>query len=202
MRHWQKNGMVDSENGPRRAGMEVYWGEIGPVDHAVQIYADQTLFMDTLEGFASAGLRAGDGVIVIATTAHRIALERRLRIRGFDVDLARREDRYTAVNAIAALSEFMIDGEPNEVQFICLATHLIARAHGSGRRVRVFGELVALLWGQRNIAATVALECLWNKLQAEETFCLFCAYPRSGFTQNTINSLHEICSHHSRQIPE
>jgi hypothetical protein len=62
----------------RQNGSPIFWGEIAPCEHLVQIYADQGVFLDSLEGFVSGGLLAGEGVIVIGTRAHLIALEQRL----------------------------------------------------------------------------------------------------------------------------
>jgi hypothetical protein len=47
----------------------------------------------------------------------------------------------------------------------------------------------------------VRLEYLWNKFQEEQAFGLFCAYPMSGFTQDAVASLFEICAQHSRAVP-
>jgi hypothetical protein len=38
-----------------------------PCGHLVQFYADHNRLLDTLEGFISAGLCSGEGVVVIAT---------------------------------------------------------------------------------------------------------------------------------------
>ena len=38
------------------SGIEVFWGEIPPCDHLIQIYNDDAVFLDTLEGFAAGGL--------------------------------------------------------------------------------------------------------------------------------------------------
>jgi hypothetical protein len=185
---------------PRRAPAEVFWGEIAPFEHSVQIYANEEIFLDALEGFVSSGLRASDGMVVIATPAHRRALEQRLRKRGFDVDLAQAEDRYIALDAAETLAKFMVNGWPDDERFNQVVTDLITRARGNGRRVRAFGEMVALLWDQGNSGATVRLEVLWNKFCEAETFCLFCAYPETGFTKETPVSINEICGHHSRLI--
>jgi hypothetical protein len=42
-------------------------------------------------------------------------------------------------------------------------TGLITRAQGNGQRVRAFGEMVALLWAQGDIAATIRLERLGTR---------------------------------------
>jgi hypothetical protein len=155
--------------------------------------------MDALEGFASGGLRAGDSVIIIAAREHRRALERRLRERGFDLDLAGREERFIPVDAAGLLAEFMPDGRLDAARFKALTANLLARAQG--RRVRAFGEMVALLWGEGRPAAALELERLWNQLRDEHAFCLFCAYPRSCFGAEAEAAMVEVCGQHSRVIP-
>ena len=48
-------------------GTDVFWGEISPCEHLVQIYLDDSAFLDSLEGFVAGGLLAGDAVILIGT---------------------------------------------------------------------------------------------------------------------------------------
>jgi hypothetical protein len=186
----------------RPAGTEVFWGELAPLEHSVQLYSDRTTFVDALEGYVGGGLRAGDSVIVMATAVHRLALERRLRMRGFDVEQARLQERYIPVNAADALAKFMAAGQPDPVRFKELVSRLISRAQANGRRVRAFGELVAILWSQGDQAAALQLEQLWDELRAEQPFCLFCAYPRSCFSGDAEESIREICAHHTRVIPD
>jgi inosine/xanthosine triphosphate pyrophosphatase family protein len=201
-RNYLENDMLRANTNLRRAPTEVLWEQTAAVEHSLQIYDDEGLFVDALEGFVSSGLRAGDGVIVIATLAHRRALERRLRTRGYDVDLARAQDRYIPVEAAAGLSEFMVAGWPDEDRFKQYIDKLLARAASEGRRARAFSEMVALLWSQGHNTATVRLESLWNGIIEQEALSLFCAYPRRLFTHDADQSILEICSHHSRLIPE
>jgi hypothetical protein len=178
-----------------------FWGEIAPAEHVCQIYGDETFFMDALEGFIGGGLRAGESVIVIATAGHLHALEKRLRGNWLDLDRARWEDRYIAVLAQETLGNFMVNGMPDEALFRMTMNEMIARARGGGRKVRVFGEMVAILWAEGNAGATVRLEHLWSKLQTEQHFPLFCAYPRAGFAQDAAVSMQTICDAHSKVIP-
>jgi hypothetical protein len=60
--------------------------------------------------------------------------------------------------------------------------------------------MVAVLWGEGKSGATVQLESLWNKLHHEDGFSLYCAYPRTGFTQSPNKSLKTICGAHHRII--
>lgn len=177
-----------------------FWGEIAPCEHMLQMYTHDDAFLDTLCGFVGNGLQCGDGVIVIATAAHVSALEGRLAGTGIDLAAARRRDQYIALDAELTLSRFIVNGWPDEEIFDPLVTGLIARAGRGGRRVRAFGEMVAILWAQGHAGATVRLEYLWQVLCRREAFSLLCAYPRTGFTQDMTASVREICSAHSRMI--
>ncbi len=168
----------------------------------MQIYADQQLFVDALEGFASSGLRAGDAVIIIATEPHRRALAQRLRQRGFALDQARADERYLALDAAESLGRFMLDGWPDEARFNDWVGGLITRAAGSGRRVRTFGEMVALLWKHGQPAAALELERLWDEPCRQAGLWLFCAYPRECFAGHPPEVLNQVCAHHARVFPD
>ncbi len=60
--------------------------------------------------------------------------------------------------------------------------------------------MVALLWAQGHKADTVRLEHLWQAYYAEQGFSLFCAYPKSGFTEDAVQSVRTICATHSRLV--
>jgi hypothetical protein len=178
----------------------VFWGEIAPCEHVCQIYGDDESFLDALEGYIAGGLRSGEGVIAIATQAHLEALERRLRTLDVDLDEAVADDRFLALSAEATLDRFMVNGWPDDARFSETITSVIARARAEGRKVRAFGEMVAVLWARGHYAATVRLEHLWNRLLENETFPLFCAYPKAGFTRGPSESISELRFAHSKVI--
>jgi hypothetical protein len=192
-----------------------FWGEISPSEHLVQIYQDDAVFLDSLEGFVAGGIMAGDGVIVIATPAHLAVLEHRLLTRGIDVGSAANVDQYIGLDAREVLAKFMVhlplSGDdkrswPDERLFMATVTDLIERAgkrpDGTQRRVRAFGEMVALLWAEGKTGATVRLEYLWHEFCQESGLCLFCAYPRAYFTNDPESSIKQICAAHSRIVPQ
>jgi hypothetical protein len=181
---------------------ETFWGELQPCEHAVQIYGSETLFLDALEGYASAGLRRLESVVIISTAVHLHELEKRLRANWLDLDRARWEDRYVALLAQETLSRFMVGGMPDENRFNSVVGAIVRRARGPMKRaVRAFGEMVSLLWTEGNYAGAIALEGLWNRFQAVEGFPLFCAYPREGFKGSASASMRAVCEAHSRIIP-
>ena len=176
------------------------WGALAPCDHLVQIYDDESTFMDTLERFIDDGLRNGEATVVIATASHRTWLEARLRAGGHDLVAARASGAYIGLDAAATLARFMVDGRPDEPRFTAMVGALLEQATGGGRKVRAFGEMVALLWAQGHHDATIRLEQLWNPLCRSENLALFCAYPRIGATRELSESLVEVCALHSRVI--
>jgi len=44
------------------------------------------------------------------------------------------------------------------------------------------------------------LEHLWNKFCEKESLCLFCAYPKTGFTEDINKSFQDICCAHSKML--
>lgn len=151
--------------------------------HVVQFYEADEELVDGLSRFVRAGLDAGDACLVIATRPHRARLAGALRARGVDPRGARKSGVYRALDAATTLDAIMVEGRPDPERFTRVIGRAIERAAGRGRRVRVFGELVALLWLSGNEEAAVRLEELWEGVVRSDgqSVTLFCAYPMRGF---------------------
>lgn len=81
---------------------------------------------------------------------------------------------------------------------------LIGRAGRSGDRpVRVFGEMVGVLWLLGERPAAIRLEELWNAALGHLSFSLLCAYPVAGFRNGEPHALAlaDVASTHGRVIP-
>jgi len=179
---------------------QVFWGEIATCDHAVQLYENDKVFLNTLESFAGAGLIAGDSVIIIATAEHLAAIETRLINQGFNMHFLVSANRYIALNAEDTLKKFMISEQINEGLFMDCITKVIHRGQKNTGKIRAFGEMVAVLWQRGLREATIELERLWNKLHHKDNFTLFCAYPKNIFNGDINTSIHAICSEHHKMI--
>jgi hypothetical protein len=193
--------MENNDNGWKQSKADIFWGEIAPCDHILQVYENDGVFLDTLTGFVGGGINSNESCIVIATDNHLKALETRLESYGIHIRSLISENRYMPLDATETLSRFMINGWPDERLFIQTVGELLEKARNHSRRkVRAFGEMVAILWAQGNNGATVQLEHLWNQFCEKEVFSLFCAYPKAGFTEDITDSIHHICSAHAKMI--
>ena len=176
------------------------WGELGSCEHVLQIHDDDASFIASLQAFVADGLTAGEGVIVIATASHREALALGLVAGGVDLASARRESRYIELSAQDTLDRFMVRGVPDEKRFTPLISEAIARARGNGRKVRAFGEMVALLWARGNHNGTLRLERLWGTMVRAQGIALLCGYPRLGDVEEASSIMQAVRTSHHRII--
>jgi hypothetical protein len=195
-----ENMGYEYKNGWENRNLQEFWGEIAPTDHILQIYEDEKILLDTLEGFAGSGILAGDSVIIIATSEHLAELKNRLISQHFDVDSLILTRQYVPLNASDLLSAFMVQDWPHDKKFNTAVKALFSDVSQSGRPIRAFGEMVALLWCEGLKGATVHLEHLWNNFREKNQFCLFCAYPATAFEGEPEESVTGICCAHTKII--
>jgi len=180
-----------------------FWGEMSAFEHFVQIYEKEELYLDTLADYAGHGIESGDAVVLILTPTHREAIELRLRRQGFGVSALQDDDQLILLDAAGTLTKFMVNDWPDDKLFEGVVTSILRRAAGKNqRKVRAFGEMVALMWAQGQCGATIRLEHLWHALCKKESLPLFCAYPKSGHTEHPHDSISQLCAIHSKVLIE
>jgi hypothetical protein len=157
-----------------------------PHEHAVHFYARDETLLTRLEEYVLEGLRLDEVVVVIATPAHRQQLRDRLATWEL-------EEAFVGLDANEMLSRFMVNGMPDAALFERSVGTLL-RAHP---RIRAYGEMVAILWAEGNVAGTLALEEMWNAMQQEVAFPLLCAYPLDEDEQELGTGLARICELHT-----
>jgi len=170
--------------------------------HLVEFYETEAFLVDTVCRFLVPTLSEGDSAIVVATAAHRAEFERALDNAGIDVQAAVRDGRYVALEARDVLARLMVGGAPDARLFEQTVGAVMDGASAGGRRMRVYGEMVALLSDDGDFASALALEDLWNDLGELREFELLCAYPMRAFDDpSSAEAFTRICDQHTEVIP-
>jgi len=66
--------------------------------------------------------------------------------------------------------------------------------------IRVYGEMVALLWAGRKYEAAIRLEQLWNRIGAQVPLSLLCGYPIASFQGADDPDVRLLCDLHSHTL--
>ena len=165
-------------------------------EHIVYPYTDETQVADAVCLFASAGLQKGDAVLLVMTSGHCEPIRRRLEGQGFNLNELEASGQLACEDAEDLLSTFMFDGIIDDHKFKTKLGRMIERAKCAGghhRSVRVFGEMVDLLW-RADPHTTLRLEELWNEVIEAHSVPLLCAYslagPKSGEFPTSLLACH------------
>ena len=151
--------------------------------HIVYPYTDPKRLVDAVGFYTSSGLAMGGTVILIVTEAHGHAIKRHLKSDG-NVKALEASGQLLFLDAAELMSTFMVGGNPDPTLFKAGIRTLIERAGrdertGRNREVRLFGEMVSLLWPD-NGAAAERLEALGNEVVKEYSIPVLCAYSVGG----------------------
>ena len=136
-------------------------------DHMVHLYQDSAFLAEAVSEYVHAGLRAGEAAIVVATAEHRRLLQEKGLVAGPALRM---------LDAEEVLGRFMAEGQPQWTRFHQAIGGLIAELRLQYPAVRVYGEMVDLLWRRGEHDAAERLEGYWNELGRLQSFSLLCAY--------------------------
>jgi hypothetical protein len=182
-----------------------------PLDHwlcrdAVQFYRSEEFLLSILCDLTLSALGAGDGIVVVATAGHQLALERRLKKLGIEIDKLLREQRMIAIDASATLSSLTAHGAHDFSAFREIIGGAIDRAaQATGRQqpqIMVLGELTAWSWAEHGLVGMMEVERFWRMLARLLSFSYLSCYPIEYFAGPGMEDIFlRICSRHSTVIP-
>jgi anti-sigma regulatory factor (Ser/Thr protein kinase) len=175
-------------------------------DHVVQSYERDADLIAAVSDYVSTALLAREAAVIVATEAHRVAVDEALASSGIDVAGHRGAGRLVSLDAAATLDGFAAGGRIARGRFRSVIAPVLARAaEESDGPVRVYGEMVALLWDAGQVSAAIDLEEAWNELRRQQPCSLFCGYPSASVSDRTqIAAWGHVCRLHSavrRQFP-
>lgn len=173
-----------------------------PCDHVVQLYTDSGFLASAVAHFVGSGFAAGEAAVIIATPDHVGLFMRALTTQGFEVAQLASKRQLVILDAETCLAKFMIDGAPDRALFKGLIEDALESVRAAGySRIRLYGEMVDLLWN-RDLESTIQLEELWNEVLADHRVSLLCAYGIDPFDHHAYRGLlHRISRSHSCLIP-
>jgi hypothetical protein len=172
--------------------------------HVVQFYTRDEFLIDGLCRYVRAAIMQGESAVLVVSQSHHRELTDRLHRCGDDVSVALKEGRCVLLDADELLAKFTEHGDLNQGKFVSVVGSLIERARlkSGGKRVAVFGEMVAVLWAEKKYDAALRLEEFWNDLMKSHSFYLRCAYPASSFEDEHGDHYSAVCGAHSEVIRE
>ena len=168
-----------------------------PPMHRVHFYDQDASLLSAVGAFLADGLTSGGRVVIIATPEHRRPLLLALEARGIDTAEAALGEQLVVLDAHDVLREIMRGGLPDRALFHATLRPLLARPGNA--RLRAYGEMVDVLWKRQDRTAAILLEELWNGLQAEDAFELYCAYGMAGFYKEPAD-LDRVCATHTHVV--
>ena len=169
-------------------------------DHFVQFFDTDSQLVDAVSRFVHVGIESAEVCVVIATADHRERIATSLNARGVNIAVLESAYQYIAVDAQLLLGEFF-DGRLDRYRFHDRAGLLLRQAAASGKPVRVFDEMVAILASRGLLSATLELEELCNELGRSQDVVLFCGYLHSAFTgPRAAETVQRLCTLHLHSL--
>ena len=179
--------------------------EATPPDHIVQLYQDEDFLGRAVCRFGVAALANEESFVLLSTLPHWNAWRPRFEAEGVDVEAARQRGQMTVLDAEELLTRFMRDEMPHPPIFLGLVADVVrdARAGGRYRTVRLWGEMVNVLWERGNVAASMKLEDLFDQYVAKKDgVAIACGFLMDNFNSDIhARILPRLGTNHSHLIP-
>lgn len=172
-----------------------------PHHHSVSFYDHDHEVVELVAHFAVDALKLDERVVIVATPAHRSGIDELLALLDVDAAHERATGRLVMLDAATTLATFLVDGAPDRDLFADTIGGVLDRASAGGSTVRVFGEMVGLLWEAGNVTGALELETLWNDLIELRRFQLLCAYSTASMATARLADLGGVCARHTRLLP-
>lgn len=157
--------------------------------HSVYFYQDEGFLLNKLQSFVREGLSQQETVILIATDAHRTSLRESLwpELVAYPYFIEADADRL--------LATFYCNGHLRTDRFFPAVHAMFAQAHPFERPIRIYGEMVMLLWRQGFRESALELEGLWNDLRPQYQFSMLCGYHLVEERVEDVNGILRLHSH-------
>ncbi len=176
--------------------------QVAPSQHLVQISHDPHALAEVTAHFVRDGVIAEEGVLLIVSLEQRELISRQLALQGFDLNAWDRNGLVTILDSAAALARLRPSGELAWPVFAQVVGGIVRDMLKQRAAIRVYGDMVNLLWQAGERSAAIRLEGFWNSLNKEIPFVLLCAYHVDNLDPKTYaTDFEHMCSTHTHLIP-
>ena len=167
-----------------------------PLCHAISFFASPQQLCEEIASFVAQGLRQGEPALIVTNPAHRAGISAELGARGVDVDATVEAGDLVFADAEETLAALMKNGMPDSALYhekVGTAVRQLLR--GRPGPVRIFGDMVDLLWQRGEHDAAIRIELLSNQLAMKEPISVICGYSMGHFLKrspqlDTVRHLH------------
>ncbi len=145
------------------------------LQHIVRFYENDVFLTEAVASRIKLGLPFNDTLIVMLPASHRTDLRKMLT----PDESANNHLRFFDTTSL--LTKVMGNNWLNQPKFMRVLGSRIQKTRHAVR-LRMLGEMVAVLWAKGTYQTAIRLEELWNMLQTTHPFSHLHAYPHSAFT--------------------
>lgn len=171
---------------------------IGARDHVVLFYGQDDELVAPVGAFLAEAIGKAGTAIVVATATRREAFASRLAQLGIDVVSARAGGAYTELDAAEMIDRFVVGDWADPARFWQEFSPVLRTAAAGAGPVRLYGEMVSVLWDRNLAGAAIEVEAMWNELGAQYPFALACGYRTPDVADDgTLDAVSQICRAHS-----
>ncbi len=168
--------MVKTTGGRADVALKLEATRVGPAEVVVAFYEYEWQLVDQVAGWLARAASEAT-LIVIATREHQVVFEQASVAAGLDWQRRVQDGALICLDAHETLDELTAGGRFDAARFHSVIGSLLRKTIATGRPVRAYGEMVAVLWRAGDVLTAVELEQAWNELLRELPLELMCAYP-------------------------
>ena len=170
--------------------------------HSVILYgSDESWLRDHVVRFCCENLAAEHPVMIVTTPAHRAAFLSALDAAGVDTGAAIAAGQLVCADAVETLEEILSDGRIDLRAFERNVAEPVSNLRLRGP-LRVYGEMVGVLWALGRHELAIELEMHWNRLRKRVDMDTLCAYEIDVFSPDfLVSEIAGIVQTHGRVLP-
>ena len=156
---------------------------VPPLCHAIGFFKDQHQLCEEIAKFVEDGLRLAQPALIVTNEAHREGIADELMKHGVDVDAAISRGDLLMLDAATTLRTLMNGGAlpDSDIYHRDVGAACAQLLRGRPGPLRIFGDMVDLLWQRGEYDAAIRVEILSNQLAATHPIAVICGYSMGHF---------------------